>query len=247
MMMDTDFPRVVGDIGNAATWPFPVSYRVVRRAVPERLAQAEPVYPSSNRFSKLHACTRPMAFTRSRRVAVTWRATSVGWRRRSPFRALYPRWPRTTTNGIGNAIIALMTHRDQWHMLREEHGLIPNAADEALRYRSPVQTEPRFASRDVDIAGTSFAQGTRLRMLLGAANRDPERFDEPDRFDITRSDVKHLALGAGHHYCLGASLARHEITLALASLVDRFPTCGWPRISHAGGMSSISEASMNCL
>jgi cytochrome P450 len=82
-------------------------------------------------------------------------------------------------------------------------------------------------------------------MLLGAGNRDPERFDEPDRFDITRSDVKHLALGAGHHYCLGASLARHEITLALASLVDRFPDMRMaedqPRWRHEFNLRGVYE------
>jgi cytochrome P450 len=129
----------------------------------------------------------------------------------------------TTTNAIGNALIALMTHRSQWDILREDLDLAPNAADEALRYLPPVHTEPRYASREVELAGESIGQGERLRLLWAAANRDPERFEDPDRFDVTRSEIKHLAFGVGRHYCLGASLAKQEIATAISTLARRFP------------------------
>jgi cytochrome P450 len=98
-----------------------------------------------------------------------------------------------------------------------------SVADESLRYLSPVQTEPRWASRDVEIGGVSVRKGERVRMLWGSANRDGERFPEPDRYDLARTDIKHLAFGAGRHYCLGASLARLEITTAIETLARRFP------------------------
>lgn len=129
----------------------------------------------------------------------------------------------TTTNGIANAIIALMTNRDQWEALLADPSLMRSVADESLRYLSPVQTEPRWASRDVEIGGESVRKGERVRMLWGSANRDGERFGEPDRYDLTRKDIKHLAFGAGRHYCLGASLARLEITTAIETLARRFP------------------------
>lgn len=129
----------------------------------------------------------------------------------------------TTTNAIGNAIVALMTHRDQWELLCADLALARGAADEALRYLSPVQTEPRYATVDVMIGEAQVRHGDRVRMIWAAANRDPERFVQPDRFDIRRRDNKHLAFGVGRHYCLGASLARAEIATALAALARRFP------------------------
>jgi cytochrome P450 len=109
-----------------------------------------------------------------------------------------------------------MPHRDP--------GLARSAADEALRYLSPVQAEPRYATTDVFVGGDArIHQGERVRMIWAAANRDPERFPDPDRFDIRRQDNKHLALGMGRHYCLGASLARTEMATAFAALARRFP------------------------
>ena len=129
----------------------------------------------------------------------------------------------TTTNAIGNGIVALMTHRDQWDVLREEPTLVRGAVDEILRFEPPVHTDPRFASGDREIGGEPIRQGDRLRLIWAAANRDPARFADPDRFDVTRRDVKHLAFGVGRHYCLGSSLATLEIATALGSLVRRFP------------------------
>jgi cytochrome P450 len=129
----------------------------------------------------------------------------------------------TTTNAIGNGIVALMTHRDQWDLLRNDPSLVRNAVDEILRYEPPVHTDPRFASATAEIGGETIHQGDRLRLIWAAANRDPDRFAEPDRFDVTREDVKHLAFGVGRHYCLGASLARLEIGTAIGALVRRFP------------------------
>ena len=137
----------------------------------------------------------------------------------------------TTTNAIGNAIVALMHHRDQWERLCADLTLARSAADEALRYGSPVQTEPRYVTTDVVLAGgIALEQGERVRILWAAANRDPERFPEPDRFDVARPDNKHLALGIGRHYCLGSALARAEIATAVGTLARRFPDMRMPEL-----------------
>jgi cytochrome P450 len=129
----------------------------------------------------------------------------------------------TTTNAIGNALVALMQNRDQWRRLADDPSLARSAADECLRFISPVQTEPRVAMRDTEVGGIPMAQGQRVRMVWASANRDPERFPQPDRFDITRTDNRHLALGVGRHHCLGASLARLEIATAIGTLARRYP------------------------
>lgn len=129
----------------------------------------------------------------------------------------------TTTNAIGNGLVAMMQHRDQWERLVADPTLARSAADECLRFISPVQTEPRVAMADRELNGVEIREGQRIRMIWASANRDPERFPDPDRFDIGRTDNKHLALGIGRHYCLGASLARLEIATALATLARRFP------------------------
>jgi cytochrome P450 len=129
----------------------------------------------------------------------------------------------TTTNAIGNGIVAFMQNRDQWELLCKSPSLARNAADEALRYISPVQTEPRYAIRDAKVGDVSVPAGQRVRLLWAAANRDPEKFPEPDRFDITRNGVKHLAFGIGRHHCLGSALARLEISTAFTALAQRFP------------------------
>jgi len=129
----------------------------------------------------------------------------------------------TATNMLSNGVLTLIRHPDQLERLRRERSLIPSAAEEILRFESPVQMTPRHAVEDGELAGRKVKAGDALLLFLGAANRDPVRFPHPDRFDIARSDNRHLAFGYGAHYCLGAALARLELRIALAHLLDRLP------------------------
>lgn len=130
----------------------------------------------------------------------------------------------TTMNLVGNAVVLLDAHRDQWKALVADPSGWPGAVEEALRYDSPVQLTGRSAPADVSVAGREVSAGRRVTLLLGAANRDPEVFPELGRFDITRANARdHLAFSAGIGYCLGAGLARMEAVLALRTLADRFP------------------------
>jgi cytochrome P450 len=131
----------------------------------------------------------------------------------------------TTTNLIGNALRALLTeYRDQWDLLRENPALVPNAVEELLRYDTSVQLTNRTAAKDSEIGGLHIHQWETVTLMLGAANRDPNNFDEPDRVDISRTQSRHLGFGLGPHFCLGAAMTRLEATVALRTLVDRFPT-----------------------
>ncbi len=129
----------------------------------------------------------------------------------------------TTTNLIGNGLLALLRHPDQLALLRADPSLIESAVEELLRYDSPVQATSRFATEEVEINGHAVKPYQQLILLLGAANRDPERFADPDRLDLTRKDNQHLSFSHGIHYCLGAPLARLEAQIALLALLERFP------------------------
>ncbi|MBI3770001.1 MAG: cytochrome P450 [Deltaproteobacteria bacterium] len=127
----------------------------------------------------------------------------------------------TTTNLIGNLVLTLLEHPAELARLRAERTLLPSAVEEVLRYSSPVQMDPRRATRDLELHGQRIAADQLVVCWLGAANRDAEAFPEPERFDIGRGDNHHLAFGFGPHYCLGANLARIEAQVALAALLDR--------------------------
>jgi cytochrome P450 len=130
----------------------------------------------------------------------------------------------TTVNLLGNAVVALDAHRDQWAALRAQPSGWDNAVEEVLRYDSPVQITGRTAKADAVVAGRDVRAGTRVTVLLGAANRDPEVFPEPARFDVTRANARdHVAFSAGIHYCVGAGLARLEGVVGLRTLAERFP------------------------
>ncbi len=120
----------------------------------------------------------------------------------------------TTTNLINNAVLCFMEHPDQYECLQAAPELIPSAVEEVLRYRSPVQAVFRKTTADVALHGQTIPQGSLVLPMIGSANRDPNQFTEPDRFDITRNPNPHIAFGHGPHFCLGAPLARLEGRIA---------------------------------
>lgn len=127
----------------------------------------------------------------------------------------------TTVNGIANAIYAFATHPEQWRALRDDPSLIRQSFDEVLRWESPVQTFFRTTTREVEVAGTTIPEGQKVLLFLGAANRDHRKFPEPERFDIRRRPIGHVAFGAGIHSCVGQLVARLEVELILTALLKR--------------------------
>ncbi|HEV3402244.1 MAG TPA: cytochrome P450 [Acidimicrobiales bacterium] len=130
----------------------------------------------------------------------------------------------TTTHLIGNGVLALLQHPDELARLRDDRTLLRPAVDELLRYDSPVQINARTAYEDIEVAGHQIESGSTVLALLGAANRDPARYTDPDRLDVGRSEGAPLSFGSGIHYCLGAALARMEAQIVLDRLLDRFGT-----------------------
>ena len=137
----------------------------------------------------------------------------------------------TTTNLIGNGLLALAARPELVARLRGDPSLLPSAVEELLRYDSSVQGVVRFARRRAELGGRTIEQGAALLPMVGAANRDPAQFSDPDELDLARSPNRHLAFGRGIHFCLGAPLARLEGEVAFRALLDRFPE---PRIAEDG-------------
>ena len=130
----------------------------------------------------------------------------------------------TTVNLLGSGAELLLAHPDQLAVLQAEPARWADAVEEVLRYESPVQVTGRMAVRDTTVAGVRVVRGAHVTTLLAAANRDPEVFADPRRFDVTRADAReHLAFSGGRHFCLGAALARVEGEVGLRSLFERFP------------------------
>jgi cytochrome P450 len=128
----------------------------------------------------------------------------------------------TTTNLLGNALLALLANPDELDRTRDEPSRIPAVVEETLRYDSPIQFLFREASQDVELAGVRIPAGSVVIPLLGSANRDEEQFPDADRFDVARDTQGHVAFGLGVHFCLGASLARLEARVALEELLARY-------------------------
>lgn len=129
----------------------------------------------------------------------------------------------TTTNLIGNGLLALFRNPDQLELLRDDPALAQSAVEELLRYDSPVQATARFVTEEVALNGHTVKPFQQVVLLLGAANRDPEQFTDPDRLDITREEGSPLSFSHGIHFCLGAPLARIEAQIALPAMLQRFP------------------------
>ncbi|HJQ03541.1 MAG TPA: cytochrome P450 [Jatrophihabitans sp.] len=129
----------------------------------------------------------------------------------------------TTMDLITNGLLGLMQQRDQWELLKTRPDLVPDAVEEVLRFDASVQLTHRLATRDVEIAGVTIRAGELVYLARGAANRDPDRWPNPDRIDITRGDSRHVGFGIGIHRCLGAPLAQLITAVAYAALCRRIP------------------------
>jgi cytochrome P450 len=127
----------------------------------------------------------------------------------------------TTVNGLGAAIYCLARYPEEWARLRNDPSLTRNAFEEAIRFESPVQTFFRTTTKDAEIGGYRVGEGEKILMFLGAANRDPRRWVDPDRYDITRKTSGHVGFGAGIHMCVGQLVARLEGEVMLAALARK--------------------------
>ena len=126
-----------------------------------------------------------------------------------------------TVNVSGNGLLALLEHPDQLQRLRADPGLLPTAVEELMRFDSPLQLFERTATADVQLGGITVRGGQKVAALLGAANRDPAVFADPDRLDVGRADNPHVTFGAGVHFCIGAPLARVELQASFGALLER--------------------------
>ena len=129
----------------------------------------------------------------------------------------------TTTNLIGNGILALLRHPEQKEKLRRDPVIIVSAVEELLRYDSPIQKMGRIALADLQIDGKQIARGDLVCLSFAAGNRDPEQFAAPAQLDVLRKPNRHLAFGQGLHYCVGAALARLEAQIAINTILKRLP------------------------
>jgi cytochrome P450 len=152
----------------------------------------------------------------------------------------------TTMTFIGNAVLALLRHPDIVSSLRRDPSLMPAATEELLRYDGPIHRQWRIATEDIELHGMQIRKGQLVAAMLGAADRDPEQFPNPDRLDITRAENYHVAFGSGIHFCLGAPLARLESQIALKSLIRRCPkmqladeNLNWRRDITIHGLNSL--------
>ncbi len=127
----------------------------------------------------------------------------------------------TTINGIAATIYALASNPEQWSILRQNLSLAKSAFEETIRWESPVQTFFRTTTREVEVAGVRIPAGEKVLLMLGAANRDPRKWSNPDSFDIRRNALGHVGLGMGIHRCVGQTVARAEAEILLTTLAQR--------------------------
>jgi pimeloyl-[acyl-carrier protein] synthase len=129
----------------------------------------------------------------------------------------------TTTSLIGNGIYTLLRHPNQWWLLQNDPSLLTSAIEEILRYESPVTRQPRLVKQDPEMGGKRLHRGEVVFQMLNAANRDPDYFSDPGRFDIHREKNRHIAFGFGNHFCVGATLARTEAQVVFSTVMERLP------------------------
>ena len=129
----------------------------------------------------------------------------------------------TTVNMLGNGMLHLLSNPEEWEKLKADPSLVPSAVEEMLRFDSSVQMTGRVAFEDVEFSGVTIPKGEQVLTLLGAANRDPEQYDDPEGFRVDRQNVQPTSFGGGIHHCLGAPLARLEGEIALSTLIKRLP------------------------
>lgn len=157
----------------------------------------------------------------------------------------------TTVNLITTSTRVLLQHPEQAQKLRDEPSLMPNAIEELLRYDGTAKWLTRMAREDMEIGGARIDAGDLVVLLVGAANRDPSQFPDPDRFDIARTPGRHIAFGIGPHFCEGAQLARIEMEIAMNALLRRMPrlrfavpadTLAWDEVSHMRCLKALPLA-----
>jgi cytochrome P450 len=153
----------------------------------------------------------------------------------------------TTINLICNGTLSFMNNRDQWDLLKADpEGMMVRATEEALRYDSPVKSITRIAAEDVELRGKHIKKDDRLRWFISAANRDPEKFENPNKMDITRWPNPHVAFGSGIHHCLGATIARVEGQEVFRELAERYPNLQ-PKNTEMDYQPSITFRSVKSL
>ncbi|WP_236905423.1 cytochrome P450 [Collimonas arenae] len=145
----------------------------------------------------------------------------------------------TTRNLLGNGMLALLQHPQQWQALQAEPSLLPSALKELLRFDSPVQYTGRRLKVDVEMHGQIMKKGDLVIPLIGAANRDPAKFSDPDRLDIRRNEGAHLSFGYGPHVCIGATLTYLEAEIAMRSVMQRLPQLGLVGDTQSWGENAV--------
>jgi cytochrome P450 len=165
-------------------------------------------------------------------------------------RLLVPAGAQTTYRTLTNLLYALLTNPDQLAALYRDRSLIPRAVEEGVRWEPPLMFFARNATVDTEIAGCPVTAGTTVNMCVHSANRDPERWPDPDRFDIFRPLSTHLSFGQGNHICLGIHFARMELRVALEVILDRLPNLRLdPEAEdvHIGGLASRTAVHLPCV
>ena len=165
-------------------------------------------------------------------------------------RLLVPAGAQTTYRTLTNILFALMTNRDQYELVMNDRSMIGRAIEEGLRWEPPLMSFGRIATRDTEIAGHPIAEGTTVNFCVHSANHDPTRWEEPDRFDVTRPIKGHMAFGQGNHICLGIHFARMELRVALEVILDRLPNLRLDPDAtdiHIGGLATRSAIALPCV